>query len=922
MILTDHFANTVYFLTPYDIEFFGEDVSGYFKSTQKDWKLKIIENTEKFNQLTKPEKNRLYSFKKSTDPKIIDLKLPEYRPLYSRYVDEGFDPKSELETFENPYFEATYNDDVAQVATGLVANKGGILHAPFLTDNNEGKTSFKIAPRCLYFGGYSSLYYPRIYSDGSVSAQAVEAFIWDKTNLTIKFPNVWMVARQSTSVSGVYPNQTFNIPIEKICYGNDQYDLYQLIYKKYDRDFRDLPTMNFKVEVSDDDYISEDFRDRALVNSPNIHTGDLLGRVIKMSGFDPEKRTADILFIADNQVSDDCIGFEVPNLCQNYPELVITKVGNTYTFTLGGTYGSTPNTPVFKWKYKQAFTWNTSNSVTTPIDNVEVLMIVTWTDGCNTITVPGYIAVNKNPKLQFTKEGNILTAEDVGEYGLTVDTTKIIYSYDGTNWILYQEPIDLTNSTNTKILFNTVTTFTESGSTPGIEDTAYQIEMHPDECPDPDSQPHPPTFAWTKVKNGNVYGYSLYKVGSYSGLDAIDKIKFREKGKGQEWTEYNNNILSQVLNGSKVIWEIQRVIIWCTDRGCPPYCSPIIEIDGNDYTDTLLTITESGTTGTTATHEQKWENPDDASNNWKVVPIDDEIYHVPELKTYILQTIGMSTSNLNVRNLIWDRWNFKTEYVYTWNIGYALNYLELHTADTGGIGSQLTVPLNITYNSGDANDYLSTAIQNAIDNYLNGQGYIAQTNYYLIVSVTGSSTKTVKISFVAKHNPVDTWIGVYAGTDIMQTQDSMAVTATTNGTKAEFQITTTSAPIVENYSPYGTQFKVRLKVSTVNYFLDDSSSNFNSLVALSPCPIVDQLMSAGTTDTGKKFSLSASLSGCSGTSSFIWMYAGLNKGGSGKVISYTNSAVVYSNVIQDIKILGSCDTATYCTYEKLIRLTP
>jgi len=312
---------------------------------------------------------------------------------------------------------------------------------------------------------------------------------------------------------------------------------------------------------------------------------------------------------------------------------------------------------------------------------------------------------------------------------LTVDETTIIFSYDGINWDLYQGPIDLTDSEEETIIFRVTTTFTEAGSTPGTGEFIYNIAMNEGECPDPDGEAHPPSVIAVKVKTGSTYGYSLYKIGSYSGPDAIDLIKFREKGKYQQWVDYDNRVLAKTLNGVPVKYQIQRVIIWCNDNGCPPYCTPIVEVDGADCSDTLLTIDHTPT-DETAAHEQKWEHPDTPGlNEWKVVPLEDEIYHVPLLRTFIEQTIGVSTSNLNIKNKIWDRWNFKTEYIYTWNVDYKVNQIELHSADTGGIGAQIVVPIDFTYTTGDSNDYLKTGLENIIHQYLNSLGYIDQVNY-------------------------------------------------------------------------------------------------------------------------------------------------------------------------------------------------
>lgn len=898
-VYTDFSNNTVYFLTPYDIEYYSENIGGFYKSELTDWKPKLIQDTEKYIQAEKVEKNLILCFKKSTDEKIKSYKWDQYEP-YSRFIDNGFskDDPDKNEVMENPYFEATYSD-----VTNLGLN-GDKIEAPYMLDNLEGNLSFKIAPRILFAGGFEPLYYT--YSTAQNQwFDFAEYHLFTFNNIVYNIPHVYQVCHQATGAVGIFPNTTLTVPSNKIAYGWYEDDLYTMFYQRWIKEFKNTPTLQFKTVLGVEDYFVEDFRNRMLISSPNIHTGDLMARLLAISGYEPISQTAELTFKADNQSLNDCNGFEIPFTCENYPVLTVTPSGADYNFTRTGTVASTVSATIFKWRYLNAVgPWHETSTATAPADDFEVIMEVIFSDGCPKIFKHEIVKVQgKYPVLVFTRTKNILVVTEEGDHSTGIATQVIDYTLDGTNWQRYQEPIDLEKITTTDVIqFRVLVTYSDASRSSGTE-ANYVIDPKENECPDPDQQQYPPTVVYSKT----AQTYFLHKTGNYVGTAAIDKIQFREKGKSQEWTDYDEKIILSLQK----CWEYQRVIVWC-GYGCANYCSPIGQTDCGSCTGTLLTPAATPTSET-CTHEQKWENPDTGLANWKVEPIDNEIYHVPSLRSWIKRMTGVVETEITERTVIWDRWNFKTEFLYNWNLDYKLNWIKVHTADSLGIGAQLTIPINITYSTGNTNDELAAQIQFEIENYLLTQDYLREVNYKLIVTITGTTTKALGIAFVAKHNPVDTWIGARLGVDQMEVESSTAVTSLVDCTGKEFQIESTIQPIIENTTVYGNSFKVRFKVSTSTYFLEDSLCNFNELVPL-VAPILTDTLSTALTDTGKKFSMTGSLPGCSGTVHYTWKHGGNN-------ISYVAAAVVYTDKTVTVRLICKCDTATYCYYHKEFQLT-
>lgn len=900
--LTDYTTQTVYALTPFDLDFFGTSIEGYFNSSLKDYKTKMITDSERYQQIEKEVKNRIYAFKKTTDAKIQSFKWDENEP-YSRFIDKGLDKKdsSNNELFENPYFEATFNAD-----TGLDLN-GGIIEAPWMVDNLDNNLSFNIQPRILIAAGFEQLYYPTsITNPENFDVGRYHLFTFGQQYQLI--PHVYQKCNQATGVTGNYPAINYTYPSRKIAYGYYDDDLFELIYKKFDLYFRDNPVISFRAVLNVEDYYSENFRTRARIYSPNIHNGDLMGRISKVSGYDPDTGLADLTFIADKQTMDECLGFEVPLSCNNFPAINNSKVGQVHTFSLGGQIESTVDTEVWSYRPVGRSWWSSGNVVNTPTQDTQVKLVVSFTNGCPAITLYYFIKVRLEPEITLTKTGNLVEAEGTGTHELTVSDTQIYYSEDNLNWKLYESEIDLARITSDNLYFEIVVTYSDGQER--INNTVTSTTPNEGDCPDPDLQQYPPTVIVSKIPGQS---YFPYKSGEYAGCSVYDQIVYREKNKNQEWVVYTNEIISL-----QKCWEFQRRIIWCKE-GCQPYCSPVVYSDcGACVSSATLNTTQSSAT---CTHEQKFENPDiPASATWKVEPLANKTYHIPKIRTWIEQNAG-SPVEIQEQTVIWRQWNFRTEYVYTWNIGYKVALINVTVADASGIGNQFSLNIQVPYESGATNDELTQALRNAIINELAILEYSENQHFELYISVTGTTTKTLNLGFLAKHNPVESWIGINKGVDVMTIELPDTSFSTVSATGKEYQQESTSQPILNNYSPYGTNFKIRFKVSTADYFLNDSSSNFNLLVANASTPILTDTLSAGLTDTGKKFTLGSSFTGCPGSSVWQWLFGGVKKGETGKVISHSDSAAVYIQANTEVICFGTCQSTGYCGQEKRLMLT-
>lgn len=896
---------TLYFLTPYDVVYYGETVPGFYKDSIDVTESIVnyqIRKEEIINVPEQFEKNLLLKFKKSTDPYVLkkekDAGDKEYNETFCKFIDRGFDKDTEgaNDVRANPYFEPTVNDlYVIRYELGETA-----VNLPFMLDNLENKTSYRIGRRKLYAHGFVEVFEKvkvgNVYLASSVSVP----MLGDIYN---KIPYAYQLSNGYTSVSGVYPDQTFETPEYKIVYGEYDDDLYELFYKRYLREFENRHITLFKCVIADSFYFDEDFRAKVLARG---FSGDVVGRIISIKNFDIEKKSADIEFIPDPQLTDDCVSYATPIKCKNKPILIVEESSGTFTFSMGGTNESNIESITFQYKYESStgdfITVNPAQLVN-PTEVFVVRMIVKYNQGIDLICKDQIRTrtvdpCGNSPMICTSLVENCLTITECGTHKSTISSTIIQFSLNGTTYQTYNGCIDMLDIGATGIIYiRLIVNYVGGCKQITINDTYVVGNKKKEDCPEIDTANAPSVLGVTTQT-----GFELVRTGSYNCCSGLDLIQYRKKGSNDEWKTWIEGQTALPLNQD---YEAKRVIYWC-DKNCDPWCTPAPYVQilrgcagSVNFTDSI----------TLCTHELKWENPDDASDTWKVEINDDVDFFVPELKTYIKRTCGATITNIDEKKIIYDRWNFRTQHQYSWQENYTLEKVEVHCNDAGTVGSTITIPINVKFEPGTDNDVLIEAIKTSIQTYLSiNNNAVNGTDYDFDVEISGTgSTRTTKLIWWAKNVVSSKWYGAQAPTDLLYVLNPSLVQSTVSSTKLEVQKVATTLPVSNTKSPCGNYLKVKFSAG-VNKFLDDSLSNFDTLTAYSSVAIYETVLTVDN-DSCNKHVLTAVFT-CAGTASYLW-----KEGQS--TLSTTNTLTV-SGVGKTITLYASCGT---CTYKKSIVLT-
>lgn len=877
-IYTDYVTRTVHFLTPYSVDYYDENVVGYLLDTLKDYKSQQqCEKTKVISHEPK-EKNRIYGFKESTDAKIKEFGYEKYEEPFQKFVDEGFDIE-ETDYSLNPYFEPTINANVE----GL-DGVGGLVDAPFMLDNLDGNISYKIAPRKLIFYGMTQLFYPLSALAGSstqsVGSNSIQVILFG--DLSYRLPYAFQVGNQAILVTGTNPNYNFILPEWQLVYGDHKDDHYQKFYKRWERDFLFRPSLNISLLLCEQEYLDEDFRERICID----HNGnDVYGRATKLKSNLCTKKS-EMIFIPDNQLSNDCIEYEEDTQCKNYPELIVafSNITGCWEFTLGGINTSPIASVTFKYKYLDSPTWITGTSFCNPIDTFQVQMEVVYSDGCPTLIRDQYADGCGNlPKLCYSRTDDCLTITHCGTNLSAISSILIEYStgdpITSPNWKVYSSCIDLTLILGSRI-FIRMTVYYVGGCKPITLNDIYPIDVKTIDCPSPDLFNSPRVICIVDI-DGN---FRFEKNGIYNGEAALDLIKWRKKDTLDEWLVYNG----EVFDGT-TCYEAQRVIVWCDDS-CPVYCSEIVKCDCTCDLTTAIPIT---TTTAVCTNTMKWEHPNNNTPNWKVTILNDQSYHVPTAKAYY--TIDCPPNpivNSPIKPVEWDRWKLKGHFVWIWQPTQTITSITVHENNAGTI-TAITIPINVTYTAGDTNAFLINAITAQVHAYLNTNfGAVDGVDYELVIIILGNGTnRTLQLGFYSKHVVASRWIGLQKATDLMSINGGTFVIGVTT-----LEVNTSSAPVISCYSPCGTEFRVRFNVGAAQ-FLDNALSDFDKLIPNATVPIVPNVLTVSS-DVCNKVTLSTTFS-CS-PFTFLWKQGA-------KILSTTNSAVAYSPAtVRLIVWCGNC----------------
>lgn len=899
-ILEERHTGIIHFLTTFDTNYFGDVVSGYFKNVTKSFLSLQVQDEEIITTPLEITKNVLYKFKDSTDAKIIEKKLQKWEQPFVKFIDNGFDKEKETELRENQYFEPTVNRDVLVTQTVRNQTIGKNIDMPWMVDNLDGKSSTKIGPRILIFYGLTELY-NRYTKNEFDSIDQVQLYYLGE--LRTVFPYAFQKPNYGTSVD--FSDFTIQIPEWRLVFGDEENDNFNLFYRKAVRELENRHKSKIKLLLADKNYFPEYFQDRSEIKGLE---GSTMGRILGFGNYNPEKGFVDADFIPDLQASEICDEYTAPNPCDNRPLLKYTKDDTEYTLYQAGVINSPTTSIVIEWKYKDEDDDMYQENVTigNPTRLVVARMTVTYSDGCATQVKSIQIdPCGNRPKICFSLVNSCLSIGECGSHNSEIDSILIQYSetqQEPYQYKTYNDCIDVTtlSSTIRKIHAKITVTYVGGCSTLSVEDDFILTKLRTDECPKFDDVIDPPSV----IVVTTALGFELWRIGSYNCCAYDDFIEYRQKGTLYEWRKW---VEGQTALPHNQDYEVRRKVSWCAD-GCRPWCGPVVYalrgcVGTVNIADTI----------TSCVHTLKWQHPDNPTNEWKVNIYKDQDFHVPELKTYLETNCAGVITESYVKRILWDRWNFRTQYQITWQPGHKVENMEVHQNAAGVLSSTITIPINVTYNSGDDNDALTQALITAVESYLSSTYAATNTVHYdFDVEILGTGTnRTLKLIWWAKEVYASTWYGAQAPTDLLYMRDELNVQSTVASTKLETQKIATSQQKSINITPCGTELRVRFTANT-NKFIDDDLSNFDTLTP-NALVAIDDTVETVITETCNKHVLTATFT-CAGTATYIWKYGS-------SIISEDNTVTV-SGVGKIITLLATCTVlGVSCTFKKELKLT-
>jgi hypothetical protein len=624
-ILEERHTGRILFLTPFDADYFGDVVSGYMRNVTKSFLNYQIQQEEIITTPIAETRNRCYKFKDSTDAKINEKKVDKWKQIHSKFIDNGFDPATETDYRENPYFEPTMNGD-----PGLphYSRQGtSLIDMPFILDNLEGKVSYKSGPRkMIAFGLTEQFNYSTI--NGQLVALLTNAYILGE--VTTLIPYCAQLPNAYTINTGSFPDVMLEKSTWKIVYGNFADDNYEKFIRRWWREIESRPKNKIKNLVPNETYMSEQFRDRVEIMSL---FGAVYGRFLSVSNYNPETRFSEYEFVSDVLVSDECDEYVEPNPCKNFPTILYDLDSGTYTVSQGGLVTSPIDTVSFRWKLKDSSgDWTDGDEIINPFDIFIVEMTITYQDGCpeqkRTLEIN---PCNNAPKICFAVVDNCLVITECGTHTSTIDNTVIEYSEtqaEPYSYKTYNDCIDLDSLSDAVRTIHARITVTYSTGCKqlSVEDN-FIVKLREEDCPKFDSVIDPPSVIGVTTATG----FKLVRTGTYNGRPLDDFILYRKKNSKQDWRRWIEGQTPLPFNQN---YEAERKIIWC-GRNCEPWCGGIVYI----LTGCIgsVNITDSFVN---CTHALKWVHPDTGLTNWKTNILNDNTFHVPELKTYIETVCG------------------------------------------------------------------------------------------------------------------------------------------------------------------------------------------------------------------------------------------------------------------------------------------
>jgi hypothetical protein len=605
-IYTDYVKNEVWLYPPYDTnvpDILNEDelVKGYFNDIVNQDITNSIQCDSDEIQVIDTGKYRYERLKyKGLGDQAIKDKIGEKKAGdYLAYtVDYGNNYENEKKDNENPYFEATYFGNVDNITVNGIP----IAMPWMITEKSDTpKESFDINPRTLYWAGRQL--HLHVVNNVGIGIANINIFGQLKTNI----PTAWSDPTGTMIFSTLLSNS--------LAYGErlDKKDLFHMFWQRWLYEIKTSKELRPLIIMSNAGFFKYDFRD--------TFTFQILGRTVnaRMLSLDDHSLCSGISTPAKlypiRTSYNQC--YDIPNsgngetlFCNgNAPILIITKTGNCYYFSIGGTNVSPVTSVTYEYRLSSTSTWIAASSLCSPNEAFEVRMTVDYSDNCDDITRNRFVdACGNAPEItaNYNYDDECFTAEVTGTFVSPI--ASIVYEYsldDGLTWLPYTSPnCQSVPNTTTEIRIRATIDYSDGCDTVTVETF---LLVPPDQ-----------------VDCGNITadvmcdGNGIFtRFGDVEAEIAIDIIQYRFD-QNEDW-----KIWDEMTAVSPCPFFYRRVITYCNSI-CPVYCSPEHECTctcTETFTITCLnrTLTVNGNiTGATIT----WTGPNGftASGNNVVFP--------------------------------------------------------------------------------------------------------------------------------------------------------------------------------------------------------------------------------------------------------------------------------------------------------------
>jgi len=558
--ITDWANRKVIALTTDKADVFGQTVNGYYLDTIKDVE-PLMKSRSILNKRNSNARYALLEYAPSTDPGVQRLTQPNDDPIFSKRLDYGSDLPDRTTRITNPFFEVTRNDSTAEVTFSGIP-----INMPYIWDNTDGKLSFKIAPRILYFIPQTQQY------TGLVTGPTAVAFRGVGANVS-SYPWAFMVQ----PLSHFFIPPTLRIE-ENVIYGDVKNDMSRFWV-------RDLFA---KIVLKEATYqLLSTFTDYQLASFRNLyrifyHGREYLGRLINIESQSTLTDLANYTFQPEPSVPL-CDLLQEPDetiICQNSLRIEIDVADDEcekcVIISIDGSYESPLDNEIIEVSFDNGETWIEENEICCDQHNGQPFLVrvrADFTDDCpsivRTTTVNPCEALANDYQVVCVNEDNCFTIE-IENLDDECEDVVIFYNIDGGDEELWDgQPVCIEQGS---IIFWRIQ----------IQTTCCGVIELLAECIADDETLCDSEFGVTCIFEGS--NLTLERTGDVGDV-ALDIVQYRCEGTN-DWCTYECDTIIEV--GECECWEVKRVLIYCNDN-CPTRCffktccttiEPCEEVDG------------------------------------------------------------------------------------------------------------------------------------------------------------------------------------------------------------------------------------------------------------------------------------------------------------------------------------------------------